>query len=88
LPGPTQLGGLVKINGGSLSAGTGFIESWNLQIAGNTGSYRGTGTSLVIPGQTHTTTDPSSTITTVAPDTTSPSTVEVTTIGTGIQLNQ
>jgi putative Flp pilus-assembly TadE/G-like protein len=88
LPGLTQIGGLVKINGGALSAGQGFIESWNLLIAGNTGSYTGTGASIVIPGQTHTTTDPNTTTTVVIPGTTIAGTVQVTTSGTDINLNQ
>src|SRR6185437_6452541 len=36
----TQTGGLVKVAGGALSAGQGFIECWNLQISGNTGNYQ------------------------------------------------
>jgi hypothetical protein len=87
-PGPTQVGGLVKINGGALAAGQGFIESWNLLIAGNTGSYSGTGASIVIPGQTHTTTDPNTTTTVVIPGTTIAGTVQVTTSGTDINLNE
>jgi Flp pilus assembly protein TadG len=87
-PSLTQTGGLINVGGGALAAGRGFIESWNLKVAGNTGSYQGTGASIVIPGQTHTTTDPSTVSTLVTPDTTTPSTVEVTTVGTGIQLKQ
>jgi hypothetical protein len=55
-PGPTQRGGTVSIAGGALSAGSGFIESWNLSISGNTGTYSGTGAPIVIPGGTHSTT--------------------------------
>src|SRR5262249_20214232 len=87
-PSLTQTGGLINVGGGALAAGRGFIESWNLKVAGNTGSYQGTGASIVIPGETHTTTDPSTVSTLVTPDTTTPSTVQVTTVGTGIQLNQ
>jgi Flp pilus assembly protein TadG len=87
-PTTTQTGGLVQINGGALGSGSGFIESWNLQIAGNTGSYSGTGTSLVIPGATHTTTDPSTTQTIVQTGTTNPGTVVATTIGTDIGLGE
>jgi Flp pilus assembly protein TadG len=84
----TQTGGIVKVAGGALSAGRGFIESWNLQISGNTGTYQGTGFPIVITGTTHTTTDPGTVSTLVTPDTTTPSTVEVTTVGTGITLTQ
>ena len=87
-PSLTQTGGLVSINGGALSAGNGFFESWLLSIAGNTGSYQGTGASIVIPGQTHTTTDPNTTTTVVIPGTTIAGTVQVTTSGTDINLNQ
>jgi hypothetical protein len=58
----TQNGGTVFIAGGAVSAGRGFIESWNLIIQGNTGSYTGNGPGIVIPGATHTTTDPDVTI--------------------------
>jgi hypothetical protein len=88
VPSLTQTGGLVTINGGALTAGNGFIESWLLQIAGNTGSYTGTGSSLVIPGGTHTTTDPATVSTTVIPGTTIPGTVQVTTIGTDYDLDE
>jgi Flp pilus assembly protein TadG len=88
IPGPTQTGGLVKVSGGGLSAGQGFIESWNLSISGNTGTYQGTGASLVIPGETHTTTDPNTTTTVVIPGTTIAGTVQVTTSGTDINLNE
>jgi Flp pilus assembly protein TadG len=88
LPGPLQTGGTVAIEGGALTAGSGFIESWNLSLKGNTGSYQGTGASLVIPGQTHTTTDPDTTTTVVIPGTTIAGTVQVTTIGTAENLNE
>jgi Flp pilus assembly protein TadG len=87
-PGPAQTGGLVSISGGGLSAGQGFIESWNLTIQGNTGSYRGTGTAIVIPGATHTTTDAATTQTIVQTGTTNPGTVVATTIGTDIGLGE
>jgi Tfp pilus assembly protein PilX len=87
-PGPTQTGGFVSINGGALTAGSGFIESWTLSMAGNTGSYTGTGTSIVIPGGTHVTTDPATTSTTVYPGTTYPDSVLVSTIGTTIGLGE
>jgi Flp pilus assembly protein TadG len=83
-PGPG--GGLVAISGGGLAAGKGFIESWLLTIDGNTGNYQGTGTSLVIPGQTHTTIDPGTTTTT--PDTIISGTVGTTTIGSTLALTQ
>ena len=88
VPTLTQTGGLVKVSGGGLSAGQGFIESWNLQIAGNTGTYSGTGASIVIPGATHTTTDPSTTQTIIVPGTTDPGTTIATTIGTEIGLGE
>ena len=87
-PGPAQTGGLVTINGGALAAGSGFIESWNLSLGGNTGNYQGTGTSIVIPGATHTTTDPSTTQTIIQTGTTNPGTVVATTIGTDIGLGE
>jgi Flp pilus assembly protein TadG len=87
-PGPTQTGGLVSVGGGALAAGQGFIESWNLKIAGNTGSYSGTGASIVIPGQTHTTTDPDTTTTVVIPGTTIAGTVLVTTSATTLALDE
>jgi Putative Flp pilus-assembly TadE/G-like len=61
-PGPTQNGAFVHIGGGALTAGSGFIEAWNLDIRGNTGSYTGTGVPIIIPGGTVTTTDPTVTI--------------------------
>jgi Putative Flp pilus-assembly TadE/G-like len=86
VPTLTQTGGLVSISGGGLSAGQGFIESWNLTIQGNTGTYSGTGASLVIPGGTHTTTDPSTTTvitgTVIAPST------QTSTVGTTIGLGE
>jgi len=84
----TQTGGTVKVSGGALSAGQGFIECWNLQISGNTGNYQGTGAGLVLPGGTHTTTDPDQTQTIVIPGTTNPGTTIATTIGTDIDLSQ
>jgi hypothetical protein len=84
----TQTGGVVKVAGGALSAGQGFIECWNLQISGNTGNYQGTGAGLVLPGGTHTTTDPDQTQTIVIPGTTDPGTTIATTIGTDIDLSQ
>jgi hypothetical protein len=85
-PSLTQTGGLITIAGGALAAGQGFIESWNLKIGGNTGSYRGTGASIVIPGATHTTTDPSTTIT--IPGSTGASTTVATTLGTTLDLSE
>jgi hypothetical protein len=85
---PAIGGGVVSISGGGLAAGSGFIESWILSLTGNTGSYRGTGASLVIPGETHTTTDPSTTQTIIQPGTTNPGTILVTTIGTDIGLGE
>jgi hypothetical protein len=87
-PLPGQIGGLVSIAGGALAAGQGFIESWNLKISGNTGSYSGTGASIVIPGQTHTTTDPDTTTTVVIPGTTIAGTVLVTTSATTVGLGE
>jgi len=84
----TQTGGIIKVSGGALSAGQGFLESWNLSITGNTGTYKGTGTSLVIPGQTHTTTDPNVTNTILTPGTTGPSSTQVSTVATTIELRQ
>jgi hypothetical protein len=85
-PGLTDTGGLVSIGGGSLSAGSGFIEAWNLQIAGNTGSYTGTGVPIVIPGGTHTTTDPSTYSTTTTPGT--PPVTQTVTTGTTIGMGE
>jgi len=87
-PGPTQTGGLVTVNGGALAAGSGFIESWNLHLAGNTGSYSGTGTAIIIPGATHTTTDAGTTQTIIVPGTTDPGTTIATTVGTEIGLGE
>jgi hypothetical protein len=87
-PGLTQTGGLVKINGGSLASGSGFIESWNLQIAGNTGSYTGTGTSIVIPGATHTTQDTGTVSTSIVTGTTIAGSVQVSTSGTTVGLGE
>jgi hypothetical protein len=61
-PSLTDIGALVAISGGGLSAGKGFIESWLLTLQGNTGTYRGTGTPIIIPGGIHVTTDPDVTI--------------------------
>jgi Flp pilus assembly protein TadG len=85
-PSLTQTGGLITVAGGALAAGQGFLESWNLQIGGNTGSYQGTGASIVIPGQTHTTTDPSTTI--IIPSSTGAATTVATTLGTTLDLSQ
>jgi hypothetical protein len=71
-----------------VSAGTGFFESWNFTIQGNTGSYKGTGAGIVLAGGTHTTTDPDQTETIVIPGTTDPGTTIATTIGTDIDLSQ
>ena len=88
-PGPTQNGALVQINGGALTAGRGFIEGWNLHIGGNTGSYQGTGTPIIIPGGTHTTTDPDVTIpgTTIFGTTVAGST-QTQTVGTTLGLDE
>jgi len=87
-PNLTQTGGIIKVSGGALSAGQGFLESWNLSITGNTGTYKGTGASLVIPGQTHTTIDPDTTTINVFTGTTYPDSVQVTTSGTDINLHE
>jgi len=84
VPGVSDTGGTVAIEGGALTAGSGFIESWNLSLKGNTGSYTGTGASIVIPGGTHTTTDPD----TVTVITGSPPSTQTTTVGTDIGLDQ
>ena len=84
----TQTGGLVKVSGGGLSAGQGFIESWNLSLSGNTGTYAGTGTSIVIPGATHTTTDPGTVSISVMTGTTVAGSVQVTTSGTTVGLGE
>jgi hypothetical protein len=88
-PGPTQNGAFVHIGGGALTAGSGFIEAWNLDIRGNTGSYTGTGVPIIIPGGTHTTTDPTVTIpgTTVF-GTTNPGTTQTQTTGTTLGLDE
>jgi Flp pilus assembly protein TadG len=85
-PSLTQTGGLISVAGGALAAGRGFIESWNLNIGGNTGSYQGTGASIVIPGQTQTTTDPD-TVTT-SPGTVISGTVQTITVGTDFNLHE
>jgi Putative Flp pilus-assembly TadE/G-like len=88
-PGPTDTGGTAYIAGGALAAGSGFFESWMLFIQGNTGNYSGTGVPIaIIPGQTHTTTDPSTTQTIIQTGTTNPGTVVGTTIGTDIGLGE
>jgi Putative Flp pilus-assembly TadE/G-like len=86
IPTLTQTGGVVKVAGGALSAGQGFIECWNLQISGNTGNYQGTGAGLVLPGGTHTTTDASTTI--INPGSTGAATTVGTTLGTTLALTQ
>jgi hypothetical protein len=51
---PPQGGGTVWVAGGAASAGNGFIESWQLTIQGNGGTYNGTGPVLggtIVPGQ-------------------------------------
>jgi Putative Flp pilus-assembly TadE/G-like len=88
VPTLTQTGGLVKVSGGGLSAGQGFIESWNLSLSGNTGTYSGTGASIVIPGAIHVTTDAGTTQTIIVPGTTDPGTTIATTIGTDIGLGE
>jgi Flp pilus assembly protein TadG len=88
-PGATQDGGLVHIGGGALTAGSGFIEAWDLDIRGNTGSYTGTGVPIVIPGGTHTTTDPSTTIFgQTHPGTTVPGSTQTVTTGTTYGLDE
>jgi hypothetical protein len=85
-PSLTDTGALVSIGGGALTAGTGMFESWVLRIAGNTGAYNGTGFPLEIPGATHTTTDPSTTI--IIPGSTGNATTQATTLGTTLDLSQ
>jgi hypothetical protein len=88
-PAPTETGGTVFIAGGALAAGSGFFESWMLELQGNTGSYNGTGVPIaIVPGQTHTTTDPSTTQTIIIPGTTDPGTTIATTVGTDIGLGE
>jgi hypothetical protein len=88
-PGLTDTGGTVSIEGGALTAGSGFIESWNLTIKGNTGSYSGTGTPITIPGQTHTTTDAETVITGAThPGTTDPGTTQIITTDTNFDLDE
>jgi putative Flp pilus-assembly TadE/G-like protein len=87
-PTQTQTGGIVKVSGGALAAGRGFIECWNLQLSGNTGTYQGTGAGIVIPGGVTTTTDPDQVTTLVLPGTTNVGTTIATTIGTDIDLSQ
>jgi hypothetical protein len=85
---PATGGALVSISGGGLAAGSGFIESWLLSLTGNTGSYTGTGTAIVIPGGTHTTTDPYTVSTFITPDSTTPDVVTGTTVGTDYELDE
>jgi hypothetical protein len=85
-PGLAQTGGVIAVEGGGLSAGSGFLESWKLTILGNTGNYQGTGASIVIPGGTQTTTDPSTTI--IIPSSTGAATTVATTLGTTLDLSQ
>ena len=80
--------GVGSVGGGSLSAGSGFIEAWNLKLAGNTGSYTGTGVPIVIPGGTHTTTDPNTVSTITYPGTTDPGSTQTITTGTTYGLDQ
>ena len=88
-PTPTQVGGMVFVAGGGLSAGSGFIESWMLTIQGTTGTYVGNGPGIVIPGATHTTTDPNITITgTTRAGTTDPGLTNTFTTGTTIGLDE
>jgi hypothetical protein len=84
----TQNGGTVFVAGGAVSAGSGFIQSWNLIIQGNTGSYTGNGPGIVIPGATHTTTDPSTTITGATTTTTVPGSTQTQTTGTTLGLDE
>jgi putative Flp pilus-assembly TadE/G-like protein len=80
---PAQIGGLVNVSGGGLAAGSGFIESWILTLDGNTGSYTGTGASIVIPGATHTT---SETIT--VPDSVGDPTTTTAVVSTDLNLSE
>jgi hypothetical protein len=86
-PGPTQTGGTVSIEGGALAAGSGFFESWNLSIKGNTGSYAGTGP-FIIPGAIHVTTDPDTVSTTTYPGTTIPGITQTITTDTNFDLDE
>jgi Flp pilus assembly protein TadG len=45
-PPATTTGGTVSIQGGSVAAGSGFIQSWWFSVSGNSGSYTGTGPSV------------------------------------------
>jgi hypothetical protein len=88
-PSLTQTGAAVFVAGGGLSAGKGFIESWQLSMQGNTGTYQGTGTPVNIPGATHTTTDPDQTITgQTHPGTTVAGSTTTITTGTTIGLDE
>jgi hypothetical protein len=86
-PGPTQTGGTVAIEGGALAAGSGFFESWNLSIKGNTGSYVGTGP-VIIPGAIRVTTDPDVTVTNIYTGTTNPGSTQTNTTGTNFDLDE
>jgi hypothetical protein len=86
-PGTTQNGGTVAIEGGALSAGSGFFESWNISIKGNTGSYAGTGP-FIIPGAIHVTTDPETVSTTTYPGTTIPGSTQTITTDTNFDLDE
>jgi hypothetical protein len=85
-PGPTDTGGTVFIAGGALAAGSGFFQSWMLEIQGNTGSYTGTGVPIPIAGQTHTTTDPDTYSTVTYPGT--PPVTQTVTTGTTIGMDE
>lgn len=85
-PALTDTGGGAFVAGGSMSAGSGFIESWTFSIQGNTGSYAGNGPGIVVPGATHTTTDPNTTVTNVFTGTTNPGSTNTTTVGTATTI--
>jgi hypothetical protein len=88
-PGPTDSGAGVFIAGGALAAGKGFIEGWRLSVQGNTGNYAGNGPGIVIPGATHTTTDPDQTITgQTHPGTTVAGSATTVTTGTTVGLDE
>jgi hypothetical protein len=87
-PGPTETGGTVFIAGGALAAGSGFFESWMLEVQGNTGSYLGTGVPIPVAGQTHTTTDPDTVNTITYPGTTDPGSTQTITTGTTYGLDE
>jgi hypothetical protein len=86
-PSLAQTGGTVFIAGGAVQAGSGFFETWNLVIEGNTGSYTGNGPAIGGVPSTVTTTTPGSTTMNTTPGPTSTvvipgSTTTVTTPGT------